>query len=374
MEQTTYNVALACGGTGGHIFPGLATAHVLRARGHNVVIYLAGKDVERDAVKRWEGPKHVVKARGFQSKNPLHILGTLFQLFRAKRACRKLLRRQRPDVLLGMGSYACVPPAQAAFGLDVPVVLHEANVVPGRAVSHLSTKASAVAAFFEETSGYLKSAEVEVTGMPLRPELWDAALRFRTTETGKAPAEGSERFTILITGGSRGSTPLNRMASAAILHLSKIRSDFCVVHLTGRADEADMKAFYAQHSIPAEVSAFTSDMTSLYTSADLAICRSGAATCAELLAFCLPALLVPYPYAVRDHQTHNAKAMERTGCADFVPEADLSAEWLAEYIDGNMHTPERLERMRQAALRRTQVSGAEALADLVLDVAAEYAG
>jgi len=364
-----YKIALACGGTGGHIFPGLATAHALRERGHDVEIYLAGKDIESEAVAGWQGTKHVVKAQGFQSKNPIAILKTLYGLRLARKRCRKLMKKQRPDVLLGMGSYACVGPAKAAFGLDVPVVLHEANVVPGRAVSHLARDASAVAAFFEETSHYLQKSDLKVTGMPIRPELWAAA-----KESVEREKEPGRPFTLMVMGGSRGSTPLNRLVSTSLVELARIRNDFFVIHLTGRKDESMIQGLYERHSIPAKVAAFTSDMAAIYRAADLAICRSGAASCAELMAFGVPSLLVPLPHAVRDHQTHNAKAMERIGCADFVPESDLDSTWLTEYIDGCMHTPERLNRMTAAARRQAQVSGADQLADLVLKIAADYSG
>jgi len=364
-----FKIALACGGTGGHIFPGLATAHVLRERGHDVEIYLAGKDIEADAVAGWEGTKYVVKAQGFQSKNPFAILKTLYGLRLARKRCRKLMKKQKPDVLLGMGSYACVGPARAAFGLDVPVVLHEANVVPGRAVSHLARDASAVAAFFDETSHYLQKSDLKITGMPIRPELWTAAQKAATR--GK---DAGRPFTLLVMGGSRGSTPLNRLVSTSLIELARIRQDFFVIHLTGHKDEPMIRDLYERHSIPAKVSAFTSDMASIYRAADLTICRSGAASCAELMAFGVPSLLVPLPHAVRDHQTFNAKAMERIGCADFVPESDLDSTWLTEYIDGCMHTPDRLNRMTEAARRRAQVSGAERLADLVVKIAEDYVG
>lgn len=357
-------IGLACGGTGGHIFPGLATAQVLRDRGHHIELYLAGKDVESDAVKDWEGIKHVVHSQGFQSKNPIHIAHTLYRLRRAQSKFRAIIKKNRPDVVLGMGSYACVGPLRAAHSLGIPYVLHEANVYPGRAVSSLAKEASAVAACFEETLHYLQKVDLVVTGMPLRQELWRASRPENVTHS-----RPSEPFTLLITGGSRGATPLNRLASAAVVELGRQRRDFFVIHLTGRNDEEEIRSLYERENIPAKVAAFVSDMTPIYRSTHLAISRSGAATCAELAAFGVPALLVPYPFAVRDHQTGNAKAMERAMCADFVPESDLESSWLTEYIDGCMHSPERLERMHSAARRQVSQSAAEKLADLVISVA-----
>ena len=146
------NVHLACGGTGGHIFPGLATAAVLRDRGHRVTLWLAGKDVEASAVRGWDGPVHTVPAEGFTSGLPgWRVVRTSISLLRASRTCHRAMAKDPPDVLLAMGSYASVGPARAAFKLDIPVVLHESNVIPGRAVALLSRRAAAVAAVFEET-------------------------------------------------------------------------------------------------------------------------------------------------------------------------------------------------------------------------------
>lgn len=358
-------IALACGGTGGHIFPGLATAEVLRERGHVIELFLAGKDIEVDAVKNWEGIKHVVRAQGFYRKTPVHVAKTIRVLQKARNRCRGIMRESRPDVLLAMGSYASVGPVKAAYALDVPVVLHEANVYPGRAVRHLSRHATAVAACFEETRHYLQKVQLAVTGMPLRQDLWRAAQAF----VSEPEPFTAKPFTVLITGGSRGASPLNQLTTGALVELARWRRDFHVIHLTGRNDEAEVRRLYEKHNISHQVEAFVSDMVPLYTSADLAISRSGASTCAELCAFGLPALLVPYPYAVSDHQTANAQAMERIGVSDFVPESDLEAPWLAEYIDGCMHSPHRLERMFDAAMRHNRDCAASKLADLVTDVA-----
>ncbi|MCO5062652.1 MAG: hypothetical protein M9963_11790 [Kiritimatiellae bacterium] len=138
-----------------------------------------------------------------------------------------------------------------------------------------------------------------------------------------------------------------------------------IVHLTGRSGEEGVRALYAQAGVDADVRAFTHEMAALYAKVDFAISRSGAASCAELSAFGLPALLVPYPYAVADHQRENARAMERAGAADVVADVDLSAEWLSEYLLARLRDPAKREQMSRAARARAQRSGAAALADLV---------
>jgi UDP-N-acetylglucosamine--N-acetylmuramyl-(pentapeptide) pyrophosphoryl-undecaprenol N-acetylglucosamine transferase len=263
-----------------------------------------------------------------------------------------------------MGSYASVGPVLAALKLKIPVVLHEANVYPGRTVARFARKATAVAASFEETRHYLRGIDLKVTGMPLRKQIEFAA-------RGNVHIRNDDhRFTILSMGGSLGSRPLNEVVSNGVLQLQKITRDFHVIHLTGQADETRIRERYDEAGISCEVSSFVHDMPRVYNETDLAICRAGAATCAELSCFGIPALLVPYPYAARDHQTANAQAMERIGCADFVPESDLESLWLADiYVDGSMNTPTRMERMGKAARSRSRMNAAEALAQLVVDSA-----
>ena len=353
------NIHLACGGTGGHIFPGLATAEVLRSRGHRVSLWMAGKDVEASAVRGWDGPVITVPSEGFERVFAWRTLRTAWRLLGARRICLNRMRQERPDVLLAMGSYASVGPASAAFRLGVPVVLHEANVIPGRAVVVLAARATAVAAVFEETRFYLKRRELTITGMPLRREI----LESRPAAPAAPRDEGA--FTVLVTGGSRGAHRLNELVVAAFTELSGAPRALHVIHLTGVADEAAVRASYAAAKVSHEVHAFSHDMGGLYRRADLVICRSGAATCAELTAYGLPALLVPFPFAARQHQLANARAMAKHGAADLVEEKDLEQDWLADYVTGMMRTPKRLRRMRAAAAALARTDAAEALATLV---------
>jgi UDP-N-acetylglucosamine--N-acetylmuramyl-(pentapeptide) pyrophosphoryl-undecaprenol N-acetylglucosamine transferase len=320
---------------------------------------MAGKDVEAAAVRDWDGPVITVSAEGFRSIRPnLASARTLVSLLRAGWICRKRMAANRPDVLLAMGSYASVGPAHAALRLDVPIVLHESNVIPGRAVSMYAGRAAAVAAAFEETRFYLPRRDIVVTGMPLRPEI----LRRRAEIV---PKNGRGIFTVLIVGGSRGARRLNELVVEAVRLLGPARRSMRLIHLTGAADEARIRAAYEAMDAPCEVQAFTHDIGALYHRADLAVCRSGAATCAELMLFELPALLVPYPHAARNHQAANAMAVTRHGAADLVEEKDLDADWLAEYLEGMSKARPRLARMRAAMSRVGRNDAAGALADLV---------
>jgi len=332
---------------------------VLEQRGHEVKLWLAGKDVETPAVRDWKGPVVTVQAEGLPAGFSLRTIRAALKLIQAVIDCRRIMRRDRPDVVLAMGSYASVGPVCAALTLKVPVVLHEANVLPGRALGLFARWATAVACSFEETRFYLRRKDLVVTGMPIRKELENAA------RLG-GPGTKHDVFTVLVMGGSRGAHRLNDVASAALIQLHRGGNHLHVIHLTGFADEEVIRRTYENAGVPHTVHGFVQDMAPLYAAADLALCRSGAATCAELSAFAVPALMIPYPFAANDHQTANARAMEKLDAADVVPERDLSIAWLADYIVGGMRNPSRLAKMSAAAKSRAMGNAAEALAEVVV--------
>lgn len=360
-------ISIACGGTGGHIFPGVATADELRRRGHEVKLWLAGKDVEAPALKDWKGPVVTVPAEGLPSGFSLRALRAAWKLGRAALVCRRLLRQDRPDVLLAMGSYASAGPVAAALSLGVPVVLHEANVIPGRAIALFSRWATAVAGCFEETRYHLRGKELHLTGMPIRGALEKAA-------SGAPPRAIHDPFTVLVMGGSRGAHRLNDIASAALAQVHASGGRLRVIHLSGVPDEAAVRSVYQAAGVPHRVEGFSGDMAPAYLAADLAICRAGGATCAELTVFALPALLVPFPFATNDHQTANAHSLEKIGAADVVPEKDLGVPWLADYVARCMADPGRLAKMSAAFKSRNPRRPAEALADLVVSVGGGFRG
>jgi len=354
------NIAVACGGTGGHIFPGLATARELLSRGHDVTLWMTGRETEQTALKDWDGPVVQVPAQGFPSGLSLKSLQTVRKLMRAIWQCRAAMRQDRPDVLLAMGSYASVGPCAAARLLGVPIVLHEANVIPGRAVRLFSRSAAAIGAGFEETRFHLRNANLQVVGIPLRAELTEAA-------NGLPPREGVVHtpFHLLVVGGSLGAHRLNEVVVDTLVRLQKTDLALSVTHLTGAKDEEAVREAYTAAGVQAEVIAFTKYLAPLYHAADLAICRAGASTCAELAFFGVPALFVPYPSAAMDHQTANAHALEKRGTADVVAESALTPEWLEAYLAETVRKPGRLARLREAAPREGVQDGTKALASLV---------
>lgn len=341
------------------MFPGLATAHVLRSRSHEVELWLTGKDIEQTAVGDWDGRIVSVPSEGFDRSLSLKWLRTAWKIFKAGRTCARMMRHEKPDVLLAMGSFASAGPILAARRLNVPYVLHEANVLPGRAVTFFSRRAAAVAAAFEETRHYLPRRRLVITGMPLRRDLeWNG-------QQERPDLPDRNAFTILVTGGSRGARRLNEIVSESLCAIHRLDRRIQVIHLSGREDEGFVRSRYEKHGVPHRAYAFVHEMGPLYAATDLAICRAGASTCAELTAFGVPALLVPFPFAAHDHQTANARALEKSGAADVVPEKDLSVAWLVDYVSGSMDNPKRLAKISAALKARSHRDAAEQLAGLV---------
>lgn len=358
------NLAVACGGTGGHIFPGLAVARALAARGHTVTVWLAGKPIEQQSARDWPGPVEIVPWSGWSGRSLRDRLRALAGFVRALAHSRRTLRRLRPAALLAMGSYASVPPALAARSLGIPLLLHESNVVPGRAVALLARFASVAAIGFPETAQFLPARRTVCTGFPVR-DLRPAAA---------PPAPPDRPPTVLIMGGSQGAQRLNELAVEALACLHAAGQAPRVIHLAGPRDEESVRRRYAAAGVSAEVHGFLHDMASAYAAATLAVSRAGAASCAELALFGLPAILVPYPHAARNHQAANARALERDGAATVMEEPALTAGLLAAAIGRLLRDQAAREAMSAAARRRAHPGGTDELARLVETTAAGQAG
>jgi len=339
---------VACGGTGGHIFPGLAVARVLQKRGHRVMVWLAGRDIEAIATRGWEGEVMSTGARQLSIRSIPYMIRAFFR-------CIQGFNRLKPDALLAMGSYSSLPPVLAACLYQIPVFLHEANSVPGKSVDFLSRFAVRTATSFMETAEWLQGREICCTGLPVRSDLAGQP-RFNDIPKGS--------FVIFITGGSQGARNLNKIVSKALVLLKKDSDEkFFVIHQTGNADEESIKDLYKKAGIPSMVSAFLSEMGRAYASADFVIARAGASTCFELSALGKPALLVPLPSAMRNHQHFNARSLVLAGGADEAIQAELTPRSLMRYLKNKMCNRSALAHMRQAIKVLAVSNAAELVAD-----------
>lgn len=347
--------SVSCGGTGGHVFPGVATAMALKRRGHDVTLWLSGKAIETATRHAWDGPVVSIGAEGF-SLHPLRLPRTVLTLARVYRASLRELRRQHPQALLAMGSYSSLGPVLAARTLGIPVILHDANVIPGKAVSMLSCMAKAIAISFPETREHLRHGNIHITGLPLRKQMEEAASQ---------PPPPSSKFTVLTMGGSQGAQRLNEMVPLALGRLRASGIAVEAIHLSGEKAKSAVEAAYHEAHVPATVYGFCTDMVSVYRQTSVAISRSGANSCLELALFGIPAILVPYPHSARDHQVANARAMAEAGAAKLVEQKDLTPEVLENFFTTHAGHPDTLATMRQAARARALTGADEALADLI---------
>jgi len=345
-------VAVACGGTGGHIFPGLATAKELVCRGHDVTLWLAGRDVEVDSVRDWTGPVIALKAKGLGGgvfSKTCALAGMIITVTKALREMRK----NRPDVVLAMGSYASIGPGIAAKCLQVPLVLHEGNTVPGRAVQLLAPFASVIGTGFASTRG-LPDHKTVYCGFPVREEVAVVSAQLETPPL------------LLIVGGSQGAAILNRVVPEAIHALVSERGKmFQVVHLSGRREYEAVCTRYRGLESVVHVEAFSEEMPKLYACASLAIARSGAATCTELALARLPAILVPFAAATGNHQWHNAQAMTQKGGFILLDESACTPAKIMAYLQELLLESSRLQHMREALPGDVIANGASRLADVV---------
>jgi len=313
---------IAAGGTGGHVFPGLAVADYLRASEWRVVWLGSESGMEAALVAKRGYEMAAVKFSAVRGRGPMALLLLPLKLLLAFWQSARAILVKRPDVVLGLGGYMSFPGGMMAALLGRPLVIHEQNSVAGLANRVLAGVADRVLCAFP---GALKRATL--TGNPVRPEI--AAI--------PAPAERyarhSGRVRILVVGGSLGAKALNDVVPKA-LALLPAASRPVVTHQSGAQHVVALKEAYAAAGVQASTPAFIDDMAAAYAEADLAVCRAGATTVAELAVAGLPSILVPFPHAVDDHQTRNARFLADAGAAVLVPQSELTPERLAELLAG----------------------------------------
>lgn len=332
-------IAVTCGGTGGHMFPGIAVADELQKQGHDVRLILSGRGVEAGAPERWHDKIIVVPAKttGVGGVKKIWRYARLF-LFSTPIAFFKLLKF-RPKAILAMGSYTSIAPITAAFLLRIPRYLHESNVLPGAANKLASRLATKVFVAFDASMKYFKSGKCEVVGMPIRKAISGIKWTRPTTD-----------FTITIMGGSQGSQSVNEKAVEAMKQLVAEGLNIKVIHIAGKANETEVKAMYPEN-FPAEIYGFTDKMPEIYARTSLCISRAGAASCFELCTCGIPSIMIPLPREANDHQRYNAKAMEEWGASKMLLQDDLNTEQLTENIRNLYNDYSKLEAMSVAALQ-----------------------
>lgn len=329
-------VVIMAGGTGGHVFPALAVAHELRANGHDVVWMGAPDSFEARTVIPQGFALEPIDVRGLRGKGWRSLVAAPSLLWRSVRQAMAILRRLRPDVVLGMGGFAAGPGGLAARLMRIPLVVHEQNAAPGLTNRCLALLANRVLEAFPKTFRHATTV-----GNPVRA----AIAEMPAPHERESKTEGSMR--VLILGGSQGAKALNELVPAALALLPETARPL-IRHQAGRTYDV-ARAAYAQAGVMARIESFIDDMPTAYAWADLVVCRAGASTIAELCAAGCASVLVPFPFAVDDHQTHNARHLSDEGAAVLIQERELSPERLATLLRDLLSDRATLLRMAEIA-------------------------
>ena len=351
-------VLIMAGGTGGHIFPGIAVAQALRARDVPVLWLGSSGGLETRLVPQAGIAIETIAISGVRGKGLAALFGAPLKILRALIAAWKLIGTARPRSVLSMGGFAAGPGGLAAWLRGVPVVVHEQNSIPGATNRILSLFAKKKLCGFRDA---LKGGAW--IGNPVRGEI------ARLPEPGERLAARDGPPRLLVLGGSQGAQALNARVPQALAAIPAERRPQ-VRHQCGAKLADGARAAYAQAAVDASVEPFIDDMAAAYAWADLVVCRAGALTLAELAAAGLGAVLVPFPFAVDDHQTHNARSAVAAGAALLLPESEATPERLCEVFEPLLADRARLLAMARAARTLAKPDAANDIATICVEVAA----
>ena len=354
---------IAGGGTGGHLFPGIAIAEeFLKRDPANRVLFIGTKrGLEQRILGSLGYPLETLKVEGLKGRGPLKVASSLAKIPGSLRDSFRILRAFGPDLVVGVGGYASGPAVLAARIAGIPTAIAEQNAFPGLTNRILGRFVHRIFVSFQESSRWFPAGKTLLTGNPIRASL--AAGRERDREHGaEAP------FTLLIFGGSQGAHAINRVVMEALAGLEAVRDRIRFIHQTGEQDRDMLARAYREKGFAAEVTAFITDMAAAYGAADLLICRAGATSIAEITAGGKASLLIPFPFAVNDHQTKNAELLARAGAAELIPEKGLEGQMLAARIERLMSHREEIGCMEKAAASLGNTRAAADIVDACLEM------
>ena len=319
-------VAIACGGTGGHLFPGVAVGEQLLLRGCDVTLLVSPKEVDQHAVTSALGMKvATLPAVGMTRGKLLQFAAGFWNSYRA---AKQLFRDRRPQGVLAMGGFTSAPPVLAGRACGAATFLHESNTIPGKANRWLAHFVDQAFVGFPTAAGRLHHTNILCTGTPVRPQFQPAEPASCRMALGLAP----ERPVLLVMGGSQGASGINDLVLQALPALLKASPDLQFIHLTGPGDVAKVQSGYDALKARAVVRPFLTEMELALGSANVAVSRAGGSSLAEMAAMRLPSVLIPYPTAADNHQLHNASAFAETGAALLLEQKGATGEALGALV------------------------------------------
>jgi UDP-N-acetylglucosamine--N-acetylmuramyl-(pentapeptide) pyrophosphoryl-undecaprenol N-acetylglucosamine transferase len=352
---------VAGGGTGGHVFPGIALAEevVTRHPANDVTFVGTSRGLEATVVPQEGFPIELIDVKGLKGKGLFESLQNLLLLPLAFLQSWRILRKWRPDIVVGVGGYASGPVVLVAWAMRIPTAVQEQNAIPGFTNRMLGHFARAAFTAFPEAARHFPRRKVYQLGNPIRRKLMENYMR---------PEVKHDASRMLVFGGSQGAHALNMRVVEALPHLADLRDTLRITHQTGAKDREQVENGYRACGFAPDVREFITDMSAAYAGTDLVVCRAGAMALAELMVCKKPSILVPFPFAADNHQLHNARSLVDAGAAVMIEERDLTGELLAHEIRAILSTPERRERMARAAGRLGSPQAAKEIADVCTEL------
>ncbi len=365
MNLERLHIVITGGGTGGHLFPGVAVADAfVESNPDNRIIFIGTGNAFETRVLSGKGYEYdTIPSEGLISRGVGRQIVSLAKIPLGVVRAVSILRRFKPDMVIGMGGYSAGPVISAARMMGTGTAIHEQNVIPGVTNRLAAYFVDLIFLSLSETRSYWRTPGVNIkkmriTGNPIRKDI---------IEHAHAPRSSKDRFNVLIVGGSQGAHGINT-AIANCLPLLEKKEAYRFVHLTGEADFEQIKAAYERSGTESKVSPFSNDMAKEYKDADLIICRAGATTLAEVSVMGKGVIFIPFPYATHQHQVLNAQTLVNAGAAEMILQKELSGRRLAERIHFYLTHPQRLQKMGELAKSRANPDAAKTIVRLTQEL------
>ncbi|MBL9006193.1 MAG: undecaprenyldiphospho-muramoylpentapeptide beta-N-acetylglucosaminyltransferase [Myxococcales bacterium] len=375
--STPPHIVIAGGGTGGHLFPGVALADELAARGFAITFVGTARGIEARVIPTTPYALQLIDVAGLKRQGVLATLRSLFRVPLALLSALRILRRIRPVAVVGVGGYASGPLVLCAALSGIPSIVLEQNSIPGLTNKILGRFVRSVVTAFPQAGAFFPSQKVVELGNPIRAAIAKKAAALQTSQDAAAQIAAPVRpLSLLVLGGSQGATAVNDLVVAAVeaLGAEACRTLLRIRHQTGEKDQDRIAARYQALGLSSEeasATAFISDMGGAYANCELMVGRAGATTIAELTAIGRPALLIPFLQAADDHQTHNARFMADSGAAELLPQASTTAAQLAERLRVLAHDRDAVLAMAQKSKSLGRPDAAQRIADHLLRIAGQ---
>lgn len=359
-------IVIAGGGTGGHLFPGIAVAQEWNKRhsGNRTLFIGTKKGIEYRMLGKLGYDLQTIDVEGLMGRGFPATMKGLYHIPKSMWQSRNILLSFAPDVVLGVGGYASGPAVLVAWMMGIPTAIAEQNALAGNTNLILGKFVKKIFLTYEQSRTLFPFAKTEVTGNPVRAAF--------VSSLEKSSLKKTKKRGILIFGGSQGATAINRTIVEMLPALAQRKEEISIIHQTGENDLDMTRQAYARYGLDAEISPFIEDMASAYASSDLIICRAGATTLAEITTGGKAAILIPFPFAANDHQTKNAQAMAEADAAEMIPQNLLTAEKLFSLVENLLENETKLRNLAANAKKSGRPEAAARIVDVCLELAQKY--